>query len=44
MSSSDSELNVKPETARLVAGLNSELLLQNRKNVTSDKIDSHENM
>jgi hypothetical protein len=29
-----SELNVTPEAARLVAALNSELLPQNRKNVT----------
>jgi hypothetical protein len=34
MSSSESELNVIPEVARLMAGLNSELLPQNRKNVT----------
>jgi hypothetical protein len=34
MSSSESELNVTPEAARLVAALNSELLPQNRKNVT----------
>jgi hypothetical protein len=34
MSSSESELKVTPEAARLVAGLNYELLPQNRKNVT----------
>jgi hypothetical protein len=33
MSSSDNELNVTPEAAQLVAGLNAELLPQNRKNV-----------
>jgi hypothetical protein len=34
MSSSESDLKVTPEAARLVAGLNSELSPQNRKNVT----------
>jgi hypothetical protein len=34
MSSSESELNVTLEAARLVAELNSELLAQNGKNVT----------